>query len=252
MAERRMISKKIIDSDAFFEMPITAQCLYFHLVMRADDDGFINQPKTIMRICGCKEEDFKILFEKKFVIPFENGIVVIKHWKIHNYIAKDRYKETTYKELKARLRLDENNAYTMSENESYTKCIQNVCDLHTQNNIDKISIDKISVDEKKIKQNNKIIVYANINITESELNELKVKMNDFCQGIPSWKFYLEYMNEQGKIRKKKYKFDDIIGWYEKDKSSGRRTFTTGGASYNIDKWKQKNIKPIKEYEGNKK
>lgn len=111
MAERRMFAKTIIDSDAFLDMPHSTQLLYFHLSMRADDDGFINNPKNIMRTIGCKDDDMKILTTKKFIIPFESGVVVIKHWKIHNYIRNDRYKETKYKEEKNLLRIDENNAY---------------------------------------------------------------------------------------------------------------------------------------------
>lgn len=114
IAERRMFAKTIIDSDAFLEMPMSTQCLYFHLSMRADDDGFINNPKSIMRIIGCKDDDVKILIGKKFIIPFESGVVVIKHWKIHNYIRNDRYKETKYKDEKSTLELDENNAYTQT------------------------------------------------------------------------------------------------------------------------------------------
>ena len=142
MAERRMFAKTIIDSDAFLDMPISAQLLYFHLSMRADDEGFINKPKTIMRICGCKDDDIKILFAKKFVIPFESGIVVIKHWKIHNYIAKDRFVETKYKEERDQLQLDENKAYTT--------CIQPVYGMQTQDRLDKNSIDKnIEVEQKR-------------------------------------------------------------------------------------------------------
>lgn len=137
MAERRMFAKTIIDSDAFLDMPLSAQLLYFHLAMRADDEGFINKPKSIMRICGCKDDDIKILFAKKFVIPFESGVVVIKHWKIHNYIAKDRFTETKYKDERNQLRLDENKAYTT--------CIQDVDKLYTQDRLDKDSIDKDSV-----------------------------------------------------------------------------------------------------------
>lgn len=131
MAERRMFAKTIIDSDAFLDMPLSAQALYFHLSMRADDDGFINKPKSIMRTCGCKDDDIKILFAKKFVIPFESGIVVIKHWKIHNYIRKDAYVETKYKEEKALLTLDENSAYRLDDgshrDEPITGSLQ-VCD----------------------------------------------------------------------------------------------------------------------------
>ena len=91
MAERRMFAKTIIDSDAFLDMPISARLLYYDLSMRADDDGFVNSPKKIMRIVGASEDDLKVLITKKFIIPFDSGIVVIKHWKIHNYIAKDNY-----------------------------------------------------------------------------------------------------------------------------------------------------------------
>ena len=139
MARRRMFSKAIIDSDAFLDMPVTTQLLYFHLSMRADDDGFINKPKSIMRACGGNDDDMKILIAKKFIIPFESGIVVIKHWKIHNLIAKDRYTETTYKEEKATLMLDEKNAYTL--------CIQDVNKVETQVSIGKGSIDKYRVVE---------------------------------------------------------------------------------------------------------
>lgn len=114
MAERRMFAKTIIDSDAFLDMPATTQLLYFHLSMRADDDGFINKPKTIMRMIGSKDDDLNLLIAKKFLIPFESGVVVIKHWKIHNYIRKDTYCETKYKDEKSQLEFDENNAYKLS------------------------------------------------------------------------------------------------------------------------------------------
>ena len=113
MAERRMFAKTIIDSDAFLDMPITARLLYYDLAMRADDDGFVNSPKKIMRMIGASQDDLMILTGRKFIIPFDNGIVVIKHWRIHNYIRKDTYNETPYKEQKALLELDEKNAYTL-------------------------------------------------------------------------------------------------------------------------------------------
>ena len=116
-----MFAKTIIDSDAFLDMPQSSQLLYFHLAMRADDDGFINNPKSIMRNVKCNEDDLKLLIVKKFLIPFESGVVVIKHWRIHNYIRSDRYKETKYKEEKASLGLDENNAYTQSKNDLVDK-----------------------------------------------------------------------------------------------------------------------------------
>ena len=109
-----MFAKTIIDSDAFLDMPMSARLLYYDLAMRADDDGFINSPKKIMKFIGATNDDMNILIMRKFIIPFDNGVVVIKHWRIHNYIRKDTYNETSYKEEKAMLELDENKAYRIS------------------------------------------------------------------------------------------------------------------------------------------
>lgn len=113
MAERRMFAKTIIDSDAFLDMPLSSHALYFHLSMRADDDGFINNPKKIQRMIGASDDDLKLLIAKNFIIPFESGIVVIKHWRIHNYIRNDRYKSTVYEEEKSMLVTKDNNAYAL-------------------------------------------------------------------------------------------------------------------------------------------
>ena len=113
MAERRMFAKTIIDSDSFLDMPSSTQNLYFHLSMRADDDGFINNPKKIQRMIGVSEDDLKLLIAKNFIIPFDSGVCVIKHWKIHNYIRNDRYKETVYEEEKLLLSIKNNGAYTL-------------------------------------------------------------------------------------------------------------------------------------------
>ena len=114
MAERRMFAKTIITSDAFLDMPATARCLYFTLAMLADDDGFINSPKSIMRQVGATTDDMNILVSKKFVLVFDSGVLVIKHWRIHNYIRSDRYTPTKYQEEKDSLFFDENGAYTQS------------------------------------------------------------------------------------------------------------------------------------------
>ena len=129
-----MFAKTIIDSDAFIDMPLSTQALYFHLSMRADDDGFINNPKKITRMIGASEDDFKVLCLKKFIMPFESGVVVIKHWRIHNYIPKDRYKPTVYTEEKATLDAKDNGAYTL--------CIQGVYNSDTQVRLGKVSIGK--------------------------------------------------------------------------------------------------------------
>ena len=124
MAERRMFAKTIVTSDAFLDMPLSTRCLYFTLAMFADDDGFVNNPKSIMRQVGASMDDLNILIAKRFILTFDSGVIVIKHWKIHNYIAKDRYKETKYLEEKNQLSLDSNGAYT--------ECIQDVYKLDTQ------------------------------------------------------------------------------------------------------------------------
>jgi len=138
MAERRMFSKSIIDSDNFLDLPATTQNLYFHLGMRADDDGFVNNPKKILRIVGSNEDDLKLLFVKNFVIPFDSGICVIKDWKIHNYIQKDRYKETLHIDEKQYLGLDAKNSYMLNSD----PCIQNVSKSDTQVRLGKVSIGK--------------------------------------------------------------------------------------------------------------
>lgn len=112
MSERRMFAKTIIDSDAFLDMPLSTQALYFHLSMRADDDGFVNNPKRIQRTVGASDDDCKLLVMKRFILTFPSGVIAIKHWRIHNYIQKDRYKETVYTKEKSKLYINQNNAYT--------------------------------------------------------------------------------------------------------------------------------------------
>ena len=132
-----MFTQKIIDSDAFLVMPLSTQALYFHLNMRADDDGFINNPKKIVRMIGASEDDFKVLIAKNFIMQFDSGIIVVKHWKMHNYIQKDRYKPTVYADEKAMLETKENGAYTL--------CIQDVYKLDTQ-----VSIGKSRLGESRV------------------------------------------------------------------------------------------------------
>ena len=112
MAQRRMFSKKITDTDTFLDMPLSSQALYFHLNMHADDDGFVSNAKTIRRMTGASEDDLKLLLAKQFIFSFESGVVVIKDWKIHNYIRKDTYNNTIYSDEKEHLAEDKNGAYT--------------------------------------------------------------------------------------------------------------------------------------------
>ena len=149
MAEKRMFSKKIIDSDAFLDMPLSTQCLYFHLAMRADDEGFINNPKKISRMIGCGEDDLKLLVAKRFILPFESGVVVIKHWLIHNTIRKDRVKETLYKNEKSLLSIKENGTYTTSNITQKIECQPNDNQMTTECQPN-VSIDKIRLDKNRL------------------------------------------------------------------------------------------------------
>ena len=115
MAEKRMFAKTIVLSDAFLDMPLTARCLYFTLGMLADDDGFVNNPKGVMRQCGASEDDLRVLLSKKFLLAFESGVIVIKHWRINNYLRNDRYHETTYISEKNELLIDEQGIYHKSD-----------------------------------------------------------------------------------------------------------------------------------------
>lgn len=155
MAERRMFTQKIIDSDAFLDMPLSSQALYFHLNMRADDDGFVNNPKRIQRTIGASEDDLKLLIAKRFVIGFESGVLVIKHWRMHNTLRKDRYNPTQYQEELALLDVKDNNAYTERIPELPEPKIESVAtawqphgnQLATQCSIGKDSIGKVSIEE---------------------------------------------------------------------------------------------------------
>lgn len=113
MANKRMFNIKIVDSDAFLDMPLSTQCLYFHLNMRADDDGFVGNPKRVQRIIGATDDDLKLLITKRFVLAFEKGVIVIKHWRLHNTIQSDRYTPTTYIDEKEMLKVKENKAYSL-------------------------------------------------------------------------------------------------------------------------------------------
>ena len=180
MAERRMFAKTIIDSDAFLDMPLSAQALYFHLSMRADDDGFINNPKKIQRMVGASDDDCKLLIMKRFIIAFESGVIVIKHWKIHNYIRNDRYKPTIYKEEKAQLAEKDNKAYTELPPVGMSLGIPNGYQMDTQDRLgkDRLELGKDSIElekeEPKKKARKKAATYDDIlsQIADDSLRDL--------------------------------------------------------------------------------
>ena len=156
MAERRMFAKTIVLSDAFLDMPMSARCLYFTLGMLADDDGFVNAPRSIMRQCGASDDDMKVLITKKFVLVFDSGVIVIKHWRINNYLQKDRIQPTKYIEEKATLSIDEKGGYTTNQMYTQEMYTENV---YTQDSIDKDRLDKDSIG-KDMEDNNSFSLSA--------------------------------------------------------------------------------------------
>lgn len=147
MAEKRMFAKQIIDSDVFLDMPLSTQALYFHLSMRADDDGFVDNPKKIQRMIGASADDLKLLIAKRYVLTFESGVIVIKHWRMHNTLRSDRYKPTVYQEEMATLAVKKNKSYTEAERLAEIESGKpNGNQLATQIRLDKNSIDKDNKD----------------------------------------------------------------------------------------------------------
>ena len=225
MAERRMFAKTIIDSDAFLEMPTTSQLLYFHLAMRADDDGFVNKPKSLMRMVGCHDDDLKLLFVKKFLIPFESGVVVIKHWKIHNYIRKDTYTATKYKEELSALELDENSAYRLTDTSASQIRDGSVTGPWTQERVGK-DRDRIEPGEDKYigeaaptkPVRHKYGRYKNVLLTDDEMDKLKAEFpRDWGDRIERLS---EYMASTGKSYRNY--LATIRNWAKRDGSADRK------------------------------
>ena len=211
MAERRMFAKTIVLSDAFLDMPLSARCLYFTLGMLADDDGFVNSPKSVMRQVGASTDDLNLLLAKRFILAFESGVIVIKHWRIHNYIQKDRYKGSKYIEEKASLAIDENGAYT--------ECIQDVSKMDTQDRLElgKVSPelieDNISPATPAKPSKHKYGEYQNVLLTDDEYAKLQEKFpHDYTERI-------ETLSEG--IARKGYKYKShylaILSWARNDK-----------------------------------
>ena len=210
MAKKRMFNVDIVGSDAFLDLPHAAQALYFQLGMRADDDGFVGNPKTIQRIAGTKASDLELLVKKRFLLQFPSGVIVIKHWKINNDIKKDRYSPTVYTDEFQMLSTKENKAYTeRSTNVSTldTEPAQNVSTLDTQYSIDKNSKDKGSIVLCKHAHG----FFANVFLTDDEMQKLSSE-------IPNLDDYIERLSNYLANNKKEYKSHcaTIRNWYRRD------------------------------------
>lgn len=188
MAQKRMFDKSITNSDDFLDLPDSSQVLYFHLSMNADDDGFVNNWKSIIRMTGTKEDDMKILVAKQFVIPFDSGVIVIRHWRINNYLRNDRYKETKHKEELSCLTTGKNEEYQLKD----TTGIPTV--YPDKNSIDKNSIDK---KERNIKER-KIF-------KKPTIDEIQYYCNERNNGINAEAFYDFYESKDWMVGKNKMK-----------------------------------------------
>lgn len=246
MAERRMFSKTIIDSDTFLDMSLSAQALYFHLSMRADDDGFINNPKKIQRMISASEDDLKLLIAKNFIIPFETGIVVIKHWKIHNYIRSDRYKPSMFKE-KELVRVDNRSIYQPVDNvgtNGIPNDNQTVYQMDTQDRLGKDSIEKDSIG----KDNTLLPVSTD---TEQKINYEYIMnlFNSVCVSLPKIRNLTDLRKQ--KIKKANKELNgDFEGFFKKIESSDFLTGKNGNWNgCNFD-WAFKPQNLIKIIEGN--
>ena len=171
-----MFAKTIVLSDAFLDMPMSARCLYFTLGMLADDDGFVNAPRSIMRQCGASDDDMKLLITKKFVLIFDSGVIVIKHWRINNYLQKDRINPTKYLEEKATLSLDENGSYTQSDS-VYTPTV------YTQDRLGKDSIGQDSIGQVSIGEENNPIYLSGENSDDDPGTELRKRVEESMERI---------------------------------------------------------------------
>ncbi|MBQ6843302.1 MAG: hypothetical protein IJO60_01555 [Agathobacter sp.] len=229
MAKKRMFTLDICGSDAFLDMPFEAQCLYFHLNLRADDDGFIGNTRTIMRSIGMLNEDsMKLLMAKGFVIPFESGIIVVTHWRMHNNISRNRYTETQYADEKSMLRIKPNKSYSLVEGdyvndakllEKSNRQVRRDKDA-TKTHPDKIRIDKNSIDKNSIDD-----------INENIINQIINLYNDICKSYPK---ILTLSEKSKKILKSSlqiYSLDDFKYVFE---TAELNDFLKGG---NKDEWK---------------
>lgn len=201
MANRRMFAKTIIDSDAFLDMPSTTQNLYFHLSMRADDDGFVNNPKSIMRVVGSKDDDFRVLEAKRFIIPFDSGVVVIKHWKIHNYIQNDRYTPTKYQEEKKQLYVNEKDGYSLKEIRLFDEEEANVSTMYPQVRLElELGKDKLGESKKEISKEKK---------TTKSTRFVKPSVDELVKHLQDW--YVPKSKREG-IAEEFIMFYESKGW----------------------------------------
>ena len=247
MAERRMFAKTIIDSDCFLDMPLSAQALYFHLSMRADDDGFVNNPKRIQRMIGASDDDCRLLIAKQYVLTFESGLIVIRHWKVHNYIQKDRYNATTFTAEKSTLQLTENNEYErciQDVSKMDTRCIQDVSKMDTQVRLGKVSkeLDKVSKEKETVKEKE---IDCDVDVSSKKIEagyecDEGVRLNGHGMPLTENPKVVKNTKEKEKtlddvISEQKEKLQDPLREFVKMRKSIKKPITTHGLELVISK-----------------
>jgi len=232
MAERRMFSKTIIDSDIFLDMPQTTQNLYFHLNMRADDEGFVNSPKKIMRMVGSNQNDLEILLSKRYLIAFKSGVIVIKHFKLHNTIRKDRMKETLYLEEKALLMEKENGSYTElqpDDNQLSTNCTHSVLECSVVKSII-VESNKEDIGDKSPKR--KIVKFI-----KPTIEQLKEYCIEKSYTVDCEAFILHYESNGWLVGKNKMKsWQSALGTWNRNsfnKPEKKDNFKRGGVNFEL-------------------
>jgi len=220
MAQKRMFSLQIVDSDAFLDMPVSSQLLYFHLSMRADDEGFIGNPKRIIRTIGASDDDFKILLAKRFLLPFESGVVVIKHWLIHNTIRMDRFNATAYQEEKKQLTVKENKAYTIgisTGNQVATSGQPEVTQLATQVKLSKVKLSKDSIgDGAKAPAKKYTYTDDDLRVVDLFVELIKKNYPDW-QMIGSRESWADHINKLHRLDGRTYQqIEYMVKWVQHD------------------------------------
>ena len=208
MANRRMFSLDVVDTDRFLEMPASSQNLYFHLGMRADDDGFVSSPKKITKLVNCGEDDLNVLISKGFVIAFDGGIVVIRHWKQNNYIQSDRYKQTLYQKELSALTVN-NGAYEIC---MYTPCIQSVSKMEAQDSIELDSniICSPDGDQESEKTEKQAVASEEKTVLEQDTEDFEIIYKAYPKKrgkAKAFEYYRGFVGKGRKINGTRYKLD---------------------------------------------
>ena len=217
MARRRMFNLDVVDTDIFLDLPSSSQALYFHLGMRADDDGFVSSPKRITATVSCSADDMKLLIAKGFIIPFASGVCVLTDWNINNYIQKDRYKPTLYLEEKSRLQASETGAYKLTD----TPWIQNVSSLDTQVRLGKDSIeqDSINISADKPQKRTRFV--------KPSVEEIEAYCRERGSSVDAQRFFDFYESKGWRIGKNPMKDwkAAVRNWERSDKDRGGKKAT---------------------------